>query len=320
RRCFKHWMTHINSVPRDPTETPRNTATPLTSAGRRRRLLQYALQGMQRGDVHPVKPGEGAWRRPGSSFTNGLQRHPGHGSPRGGEAPSGVTSHTARQGLILQGVSHRDHLHNPTCQPLSRKGLTLPRANITSKETVSPTNGRRGADIRLKCSDRAKRLRGGTRIKSEKPERQDTASHWGHLWHKRSISPQRNTGAIRVPPTTWVKHRQSMQFPHPFGRNHSQQEGGFQGESLEVRPRNGLERGRLKGRKHQRQIPRRGHRAPGRTQAPATLQKQRDIPCRPTVQPPKPNMPTGNGCHIHLQGGKGSPQQLLKEEHQMGNR
>ncbi|MEQ2238562.1 hypothetical protein ILYODFUR_034369 [Ilyodon furcidens] len=36
----------------------------------------------------------------------------------------------------------------------------------------------------------------------------------------------------------------------------------------------------------------------------------------------KPNMPTGNGCHIHLQSGRGSPQiqQLLKEGQQMGNR
>ncbi|MEQ2314276.1 hypothetical protein AMECASPLE_010433 [Ameca splendens] len=36
----------------------------------------------------------------------------------------------------------------------------------------------------------------------------------------------------------------------------------------------------------------------------------------------KPNMPTGNGCHIHLQGIRGSPQiqQLLKEGQQMGNK
>ncbi|MEQ2193174.1 hypothetical protein XENOCAPTIV_025377 [Xenoophorus captivus] len=231
-------MTHTNRVPRDPTETPRNTATPLISAGRRRRVLQYALQGMRRGDVHPVKSCKGAWRRPGSSFTNGLQRHPGHGSPRGGEAPVGVTVYAAWQGPVLQGVSHRDHLHNPTCQPLPRKGLTLPRASITNEETVCPTNGCRGADIRLKRSDRAKRLTGCTRIKSGKPEWQHTASHCRHLWHKGSISPQCNTGAIRVPPTTWFRHRQSMQFPHPFGRNHGQQEGGFQGEPLEVRPRN----------------------------------------------------------------------------------
>ncbi|XP_047229199.1 uncharacterized protein LOC124872847 [Girardinichthys multiradiatus] len=243
-------MTHTNSVPRDPTEAPRNTATPLTSAGRIRRLLQYSLQGMRRGNIHPVKPGRGAWRRPGSSFTNGLQRHPGHGSPRGGEAPSGVTAHAARQGLVLQGVSHRDHLHNPTWQPLSRKGLTLPRASITNEETISPTNGCRGADIRLTHSDRAKRLRGGTRIKSGKPERQHTASHCRHLWHKGSISPQCNTGAIWVPPTKWFRHRENMQFPHPFGRSNGQQEGGFQGEPLEIRPCNGLKRGGLKSRKH----------------------------------------------------------------------
>ncbi|MEQ2247729.1 hypothetical protein ILYODFUR_012190 [Ilyodon furcidens] len=62
RQCSKHWMTHTNRVPRDPTETPRNTATPLTSAGRRMRVLQYSLQGMWRADIHPVKPGKGAWR------------------------------------------------------------------------------------------------------------------------------------------------------------------------------------------------------------------------------------------------------------------
>ncbi|MEQ2213243.1 hypothetical protein XENOCAPTIV_011788, partial [Xenoophorus captivus] len=174
------------------------------------------------------------------------------------------------------------------------------------------TNGCRGADIRLKRSERAKRLRWGTRIKTGKPEQQNTARH---LWNKGSISPQRNTGAIRVPQTTWFRHRQSMQFPHPFSRNHGQQEGSFQGELLEVQPRNGLKRGRLKGCKHQRQIPCMGHRASGWTQAPGTPQEQRDIPMPADRATTKPNMPTVNGCHIHLQSGRGSPQiqQLLKE-------
>ncbi|KAK5614393.1 hypothetical protein CRENBAI_026010 [Crenichthys baileyi] len=146
-------------------------------------------------------------------------------------------------------------------QPM-RKGLTLPRAHKTDIETVSPTNGCHGADIHLKRSDRAKRLRGGTRIKTGKPERQNAASHCRHLWNKGSISPQCNTGAIRVPTTTWLRHKQSMQFPYLPIRGHGQQEGGFQGEPLEIHPRNWLKWWRLKGHKHQQQIPRRGHRAP----------------------------------------------------------
>ncbi|MED6233426.1 hypothetical protein ATANTOWER_011666, partial [Ataeniobius toweri] len=91
----------------------------------------------------------------------------------------------------------------------------------------------------------------------------------------------------------------------PARSGHGQQEGGFQGEPPEIHPRNGLKRERLKGRKHQRQIPRRGHRAPGWTQAPGTLQEQRDIPMPANRATTKPDMPMGNGCHIHLQKWKG---------------
>ncbi|MEQ2213939.1 hypothetical protein XENOCAPTIV_024091 [Xenoophorus captivus] len=185
-----------------------------------------------------------------------------------------VIPHATRQRPILQRASHGDHLHNPTCHLVSRKGLTLPRTN---KETVSLTNVLCGADIRLKRSDRGKRLRGCTRIKTGKPEQQNAASHRKLLWNKGSISPQLNTGAIQVPPTTWLRHGQSMQFPYLFSRSHGQQEGGFQGDPLEIHPRNGLKRGRLQGRKHQRQIPRRGHRTPGWSQAPGTPQVQRNI-------------------------------------------
>ncbi|MEQ2284837.1 hypothetical protein AMECASPLE_025671 [Ameca splendens] len=92
-----------------------------------------------------------------------------------------------------------------------------------------------------------------------------------------------------------------MQFPHPFSSSHSQQEGGFQGEPPEIHPHNGLKRERLKGRKHQRQI----HRAPGWTQARGTLQEQHDIPMPANRATTKPDMPMGNGCHIHLQKWKG---------------
>ncbi|KAK5599375.1 hypothetical protein CRENBAI_021925 [Crenichthys baileyi] len=84
----------------------------------------------------------------------------------------------------------------------------------------------------------------------------------------------------------------------------------------------GSKGGRLKGRKQQGQMPRRGHRAPGWTQAPGTHQEQRDIPMPAIRETTKTDMPTGYGCHMHLQSGRGSPQiqQLLKEGQQMGNR
>ncbi|MEQ2170190.1 hypothetical protein GOODEAATRI_032781 [Goodea atripinnis] len=120
------------------------------------------LRGMQKAAAPGIPAGDTAWRRSPCKIWRRcsapsrklLHKWPPE-APWSWQPMRWSDIRAARQGPILQGVSHRDHLHNPTCQRLSRKGLTPPRASITDEETVSLTNGCRRAVIRLERSDMA---------------------------------------------------------------------------------------------------------------------------------------------------------------------
>ncbi|KAK5604007.1 N-alpha-acetyltransferase 35 NatC auxiliary subunit [Crenichthys baileyi] len=50
---------------------------------------------------------------------------PVHGSPRGSHSPPGVAPCSSRQRPILQGISHSDHINDPTRDPLFREAQTF---------------------------------------------------------------------------------------------------------------------------------------------------------------------------------------------------
>ncbi|MEQ2218781.1 hypothetical protein XENOCAPTIV_008065 [Xenoophorus captivus] len=211
-------------------------------------------------------------------------------------------------------AAHERSPPKSTCQPLSRKGLTLPRSRKTDKDTVSPT----GAMERTYASSVRTGQRGSEEVpglKRESRSGRTLPATTGTFGTKEALDH-----SVTPEPSGFQRQHGSdtnraCSSPTHLSEATANSKAVFRESHLKSTPRNWLKWWRLKGRKHQQQIPRRGHRAPRWTQAPGTPQEQREISMTANRATTEPNISTGNGCHIHLRGGRGSPQiqQPLKE-------